>query len=153
MEEETARASTSPTLEENLYRDSGYASLNGIASNPLSFPKQDSSTSVVPGRRSPIRALDDSTVTNLINSSRNSITVLADTAGKAAAISTPAPTYRHRHRTKFKAASITSCHCDHSASASRNSTSQPSLARTRSIDTLNGAASSLHGSSINASVS
>src|SRR5271165_59966 len=30
MEEETARASTSPTLEENLYRDSGYASLNGI---------------------------------------------------------------------------------------------------------------------------
>src|SRR5208282_486172 len=31
MEEETARASTSPTLEENLYRESGYASLNGIA--------------------------------------------------------------------------------------------------------------------------
>ena len=35
MEEETARASTSPTLEENLYRDSGYASLNGIAANPF----------------------------------------------------------------------------------------------------------------------
>src|SRR5271166_3545775 len=35
MEEETARASTSPTLEENLYRDSGYASLNGIDVKPL----------------------------------------------------------------------------------------------------------------------
>ena len=38
------------------------------SSNPLSFPKQDSSTSVVPGRHAPIRTLDDSTVTNLINS-------------------------------------------------------------------------------------
>ena len=34
MEEETTRASTPSALEENLCRDSGYASLNGIAFKP-----------------------------------------------------------------------------------------------------------------------